>query len=1011
MKKIKTTLVLLSALILLLTAACQQGLSPTSPDLGDYNDSRTNQNYTDNGIRGIGYFPSINPVNGLLGGRTNPADTDTLVEIDFTAAVSSANDAEQTLDILKGDVAANIRKAIFFEGVRYTFDPLGTNTYSPLSYNITAVDREIVYVRLPDLAGYHQVRPYIKALEYRISGQPIDTDGNLKGGETPYDDHYYPPRDISDGADPTGVIDRPTQKKPFSLGSFTPQYETSVCIYGAAYDGIGEDTASYVGLSSYIKLEQWKPGSKAWEATGIGGQYTAYDTGTIAGGTYYFNIPFGQNSYDKYRIVAVDLYKFETGVVQGFKRRFSVYPGTSDPVTIKDGKKVLDVFVVQGSDYERTHTTGGAIFDSASVYTNEVGEEALLILDVDTSQGGPVGNRGLESLPGIERFNGSFKLAYQLSGSDSTAVYEYIGITKAELREKPGTAENFYTGEIQQQLVLTLDPAYTWVENRDVYILAKDGIKFAGDDARVADRKPNGFLGDANGTININGDYTWGVYGIISLNAGQSGVPVTDPPDIGGGGENSLPSAPTGLSGTYNEGSVQLYWNPVSGASSYRVYRSTSQSGGTYIDTTSNPYYSDSGLPVGTYYYRVAAVSSSGSEGPRTGPVSVTVPGSGGNSLPAPTGLIGEYGGGSVQLYWDQVPGALSYNVYRDNQYTGNTYDSYYSESGLSVGTYYYRVAAVSSSGSEGSRTDSVSVTVPGGGDDFPPSSYMSLTPGQWTGGSLSAGQAVWYAFTAAGGSYDISWDDSYEGSGSYSCDIKVSAYDNSGNTFFSGIDSAYSTPRQITGYSGLIYLKVQGYSSSSTGTYAIRYSQTGGGDSLPAAPTGLYGYYEGGSVQLYWDQVSGASYYRVYRNSQYIDDTYNPYYSDSGLSAGTYYYEVAAVSSIGEGPRAGTTVLVSGGGGGDLTISGLPSGEYFVYALTGNPSTYTEFSQMVDSNSGMGGIDDTTFEWMLIPPNGTYTIILVNTDEGTLQKATGVNISNGAGSVAYNAFGPLPMY
>jgi hypothetical protein len=322
MKKIKITLVLLSALMLLLMAACQQGLSPTSPGLGDYNDSRTNQNYTNNAISGTGYFPSITAVNGLNGGRTIPANKDTLVKIDFTGAVSNARTNNQTLDILEGDVAANIKAAIIFEGVTRSLTADGTNSYSTLNYSVTAVDKEIVYVQLSDLASYHDVRPYIKASGYKISGQPIDTDDNLLGGESPYDDYYLSTLPISDG-NITAGFDIPTQKGPFILGSFGLQIETSAVIYRAAYNGIGYDKASYASLSSYLKLEKWNPGSKTWDASGISGQYTVSGIGSIGAGTYYFSIPHGSETYDKYRLVAVDLHKFETGLVQGFKRRFS----------------------------------------------------------------------------------------------------------------------------------------------------------------------------------------------------------------------------------------------------------------------------------------------------------------------------------------------------------------------------------------------------------------------------------------------------------------------------------------------------------------------------------------------------------------------------------------------------------------------------------------------------------------------------------------------------------------
>jgi hypothetical protein len=85
--------------------------------------------------------------------------------------------------------------------------------------------------------------------------------------------------------------------------------------------------------------------------------------------------------------------------------------------------------------------------------------------------------------------------------------------------------------------------------------------------------------------------------------------------------------------------------------------------------------------------------------------------------------------------------------------------------------------------------------------------------------------------FTAGGTQY-ISWNDRYEGDRSKTCDIKVTAYTSSGDIIsgFSGVDSAYSTPKNLFGQTGTVYLRVQGWSSSDSGTYAIGYSQNPNG-------------------------------------------------------------------------------------------------------------------------------------------------------------------------------------
>ena len=489
-----------------------------------------------------------------------------------------------------------------------------------------------------------------------------------------------------------------------------------------------------------------------------------------------------------------------------------------------------------------------------------------------------------------------------------------------------------------------------------------------------------------------------------------------------------------------------------------------------------------------------------------------------GSGLAAPANLyVTNITASSVSLSWSSVSGASSYRIYRstgsDGPYsqTGASYSTSYTDSGLSAGTYYYKVSTVSSSGTESplSSYNYATATVSGG---FPSSSSTPLTLDQWTNGSLSAGQAQWYSFTASGGTYSVSWIDKYTGDGG-TVDIKIAAYRSDENLIFSGDDDS---PRSFSGYSGTVYLKVEGYDSSSSGTYAVKYSQSAG----LSAPAGLYvTNTTANSVSLNWNNVSGASSYRIYRSAgsdgsySQTGTSYSTSYTDSGLSSGTYYYKVSAVDSGGnESPLSSYTyamvsggtggsntltlsnapaayaVLVTtttlnssstyagiasnyiaiassstgstatltwlsggtgtynvliytgtetryqnnvsfldgsgslnwntmstagGGGGGTLTITGLPAGIYSVFAVTGNPSTYLETASVMASAPGQGAvISGTTVTWSVAtPPTGTYTILLALSSTPTsMYKATNVAITGGGGTVAYSSFVLLPM-
>jgi TatA/E family protein of Tat protein translocase len=72
-------------------------------------------------------------------------------------------------------------------------------------------------------------------------------------------------------------------------------------------------------------------------------------------------------------------------------------------------------------------------------------------------------------------------------------------------------------------------------------------------------------------------------------------------------------SAPGGLTAKAGRAQVSVSWSPAAGASSYNVKRSGT-SGGPYalIASTAATSYSDEGLAVGTYYYVVTSIGTSG---------------------------------------------------------------------------------------------------------------------------------------------------------------------------------------------------------------------------------------------------------------------------------------------------------------------------------------------------------------------------------------------------------------
>ncbi len=164
-------------------------------------------------------------------------------------------------------------------------------------------------------------------------------------------------------------------------------------------------------------------------------------------------------------------------------------------------------------------------------------------------------------------------------------------------------------------------------------------------------------------------------------------------------------SAPSGLTAAGAASQVTLDWTAVSGASSYTVYWDNStgvSSSSTAITSVSTDNYTHSSLDNGTtYYYKVAAVDSAGT-GTLSSEVNAATP------LPAPDNLSASGANNTVTLTWDNVSGATSYTLYWDNvsgidssdtAITPITIDNYTHSNMDNGSTYYYKVAAVNSSG------------------------------------------------------------------------------------------------------------------------------------------------------------------------------------------------------------------------------------------------------------------------------------------------------------------------
>ena len=193
--------------------------------------------------------------------------------------------------------------------------------------------------------------------------------------------------------------------------------------------------------------------------------------------------------------------------------------------------------------------------------------------------------------------------------------------------------------------------------------------------------------------------------------------------------DTTAPTAPSGLAAPVTGNTVNLSWTGSTddvGVQRYNVHRSTT--GGFTPDAANRiaqptgTSWSDGGLPIGTYYYKVTAEDAAGNISAASNQASATVADA--TAPTAPSGLAANVSGTTASLTWtaatDNV-GVVRYNVHRGTtsgftpaaanriaQPTGTSY----SDNGLAPGTYYYKVTAEDAAGNVGPVSNTASGTV-----------------------------------------------------------------------------------------------------------------------------------------------------------------------------------------------------------------------------------------------------------------------------------------------------------
>ena len=108
----------------------------------------------------------------------------------------------------------------------------------------------------------------------------------------------------------------------------------------------------------------------------------------------------------------------------------------------------------------------------------------------------------------------------------------------------------------------------------------------------------------------------------------------------------------------------------------------------------------------------------------------------------------------------------------------------------------------------------------------------FSLSVSIWTDGSITStasNSTFWYSFYASSGITYYVWLKDREAGQGKTLDAKMSAYYSSGESIFTGTDSAWYSPRLFTVHtSGTVKIKVEPYNTGSTGSFALVYNTSG---------------------------------------------------------------------------------------------------------------------------------------------------------------------------------------
>jgi len=419
----------------------------------------------------------------------------------------------------------------------------------------------------------------------------------------------------------------------------------------------------------------------------------------------------------------------------------------------------------------------------------------------------------------------------------------------------------------------------------------------------------------------------------------------------------TLSAAPVGVNATAGNAQVTVTWTAAARATSYNIYRSTTQGPqGSKVGSSAAATYTDLAAVNGTtYYYVITAVNAAGESSASTQSTAATP------KLPvvvptAPTGVNATAGNAQVTVSWTGVTGVTSYNIYRSSsqgsigtKIASSSNVTFVDSSAVNGTTYYYVVRAANAAGESPASTQSAPAT---------PAIPVTL-PATPVGVNAMAGNAqvtVSWTVAARATSYNI---------------YRSTTQGSQGSKIGSSAAATYTDLAAVNGttyYYVITAVNAAGESPASAQSAAATPALP---VTLPAAPTGVNVADGVAQVNVTWTAVSGATSYKIYRSTtQGVQGTLigsgsAPSYADyTAVNGTTYYYKVTASNTAGEGaastvgtvtPSTSWTTVKMGGGGYVPGVIYHPTVANLRYARTDVAGVY----RWDNSNSSWTGLTD----------------------------------------------------